>query len=127
MPPNALAEKPVVAVAGATGFVGSHLIPTLADTFRVVGLARSPRAPSEAVTWRLCDLFSATRSNAALRGVDIAVYLVHSMMPSARLFQGNFHDTDLFLADNFAKACARAGVKRIVYRGGLVTDAGFVS
>jgi uncharacterized protein YbjT (DUF2867 family) len=49
------------------------------------------------------------------------------MMPSSRLFQGNFHDTDLLLADNFAKACAHAGVKQIVYLGGLVPDQGYVS
>ncbi len=120
-------EKPVVAIAGATGFVGSNLIPTLADAFRVVALARSPRATAPGIEWRACDLFSATSTAAALAGVDVAVYLVHSMMPSARLFQGDFHDTDLLLADNFAKACVRGGAKRIIYLGGLVPDTGFVS
>jgi uncharacterized protein YbjT (DUF2867 family) len=120
--------KNVVAVAGASGFVGSHLIAALKDDFKIVALARSPRASTdEAITWRACDLFSSTSTHAALVGVDIAVYLVHSMMPSSRLFQGDFHDTDLLLADNFAKACAHAGVKRIVYLGGLVPDSGYVS
>jgi uncharacterized protein YbjT (DUF2867 family) len=120
--------KPVVAIAGATGFVGSHLIGSLTGDFRVVALARSPRASAERdVEWRVCNLFSSTSTRAAMSGVDIAVYLVHSMMPSSRLFQGDFHDTDLLLADNFAKACAHAGVKRIVYLGGLVPEGGFVS
>ena len=49
------------------------------------------------------------------------------MMPSARLFQGTFHDTDPLLADNVAQASAHAGVRRIVYPGGLAPPAGFVS
>lgn len=120
-------SKPVVVIAGASGFVGSHLWPTLVGDFEVIGLARAPRPPSPDMTWRACDLYSATSTVAALAGADIAVYLVHSMMPSSRLFQGDFHDTDLLLADNFAKAAARAGVKHIVYLGGLVPPEGYVS
>ena len=120
-------EKQTVAIAGASGFVGSQLIPTLTPEHRVIGLARSPRPSGGDVSWRACDLFSSTSTHAALAGVDIAVYLVHSMMPSSRLFQGNFYDTDLLLADNFAKACAHAGVKHILYLGGLSPDTGFVS
>lgn len=120
-------EKLTVAIAGASGFVGSQLIPTLTPEHRVVGLVRNPRGADGGVEWRACDLFSSTSTHAALVGVDIAVYLVHSMMPSSRLFQGSFCDTDLLLADNFAKACAHAGVKHIVYLGGLAPDNGFVS
>ncbi len=121
-------SRPVVAIAGASGFVGSHLAAALLKNFHVVGLARSPRASEDGgIEWRACDLFSSTTTHAALVGVDIAIYLVHSMMPSSRLFQGDFHDTDLLLADNFAKACVHGGVKQIVYLGGLVPDAGYVS
>lgn len=121
------AKKPVVAIAGASGFIGANLWPTLTADFDVIALARTARPSSPGVTWRACDLFSSTSTHAALAGADVAVYLVHSMMPSSRLFQGNFHDTDLLLADNFAKAAARAGVKHIVYLGGLVPETGFVS
>jgi len=115
-------------IAGATGFVGSHLIPLLSRDFHVVALARSPPASASGdIEWRACDLFSSTSTQAALAGADIAIYLVHSMMPSSRLFQGDFRDTDLLLADNFAKACVRARVQQIVYLGGLEPDAGFVS
>jgi uncharacterized protein YbjT (DUF2867 family) len=118
----------VVAIAGATGFIGWNLIPLLSRDFDVVALARSPRPSAPGgVQWRACDLFSLTSAQAALAGVDVAIYLVHSMMPSSRLFQGDFRDTDLLLADNFSKACLRAGVRQIVYLGGLVPDAGFVS
>ncbi len=119
--------RPRVAIAGASGFVGSHLLPALREQFHVVGLARQPREATDGVEWRACDLFSASSTRAALEGVDVAVYLVHSMMPSSRLFQGNFHDTDLLLADNFVRACIHHGVKQIIYLGGLVPDAGFVS
>ncbi len=119
---------PTIAIAGARGFVGSHLAARLARRHRVVGLARAvPGARDDGIAWRACDLFSATSSQAALEGVDVAVYLVHSMMPSSRLFQGSFHDTDLLLADNFAKACASAGVRHLVYLGGLAPLEGFVS
>ncbi len=119
-------EKPMVAIAGASGFVGSHLCRALRDDYRVVGLAR--RAREEAgVEWRACDLFSATSTFAALEGADVAFYLVHSMMPSSSLFQGSFHVTDLLLADNFARACASQGVKQIIYLGGLIPEEGFVS
>ena len=116
-----------MALAGATGFVGSHLIERLLGSVDLVGLTRAPRPPREGISWRECDLFSSTSTRAALRGVDVAFYLVHSMLPSSRLFQGDFHDTDLLLADNFARACAHEGVKQIVYLGGLVPSSGFVS
>ncbi len=70
--------------------------------------------------WRETDLFSLGSTERALEGVDVAVYLVHSMLPSTSLFQGSFHDTDLLLADNFVRACTRNGVRQIVYLGGLL-------
>jgi hypothetical protein len=110
-----------VAVAGATGFVGRALLPALADRAEVVGLCRrEPPAGRDGVTWRRCDLFSLRETEAALAGVEVAYYLVHSMLPSARLTQGRFEDLDLLLADNFGRAAAQAGVRRIVYLGGLL-------
>jgi len=44
------------------------------------------------------------------------------MTPSARIIQGEFEDLDLIIADNFSRAAARAGVKHIIYLGGLVPD-----
>ena len=42
------------------------------------------------------------------------------MLPSTRLFQGSFHDTDLMLADNFANACKENKVKQIIYLSGII-------
>jgi len=116
-----------VAIAGATGFVGRALAQELAAHVDVVGLTRSDRVSGtesedalEAVQWRRVDLFSLLECELSLEGVSHAFYLVHSMMPSARLTQASFDDLDLILADNFARAAERAGVKQIIYLGGIV-------
>lgn len=111
-----------IAVAGASGFVGRALVEALRKKHQVLALGREAPASEKRpeVEWRKVDLFSAGSTVSALKGAEIAIYLVHSMMPSSRLFQGNFHDTDLLLADNFARACSTNGVKQIIYLGGLV-------
>lgn len=118
--------RPVVAIAGATGFVGTALLEALAEEYRLVGLTRSPtRAAAEdrsGTAWRHCDLFSPTQVEAALEGIDYAIYLVHSMLPNARLLQAELVDLDVLLADNFARACAKHGVKQIIYLGGIRPD-----
>jgi uncharacterized protein YbjT (DUF2867 family) len=124
-----MSDTPTVVVAGAAGFVGRALLAALAGSFHRVGLSRS-RAPgvgADGVEWRACDLFSLLDAERGLAGADVAVYLVHSMLPSAHLTQGRFQDFDLLLADNFARAAAHAGVRRIVYLGGLVPEGGGLS
>ncbi len=114
-------SKPLVVVGGGSGFVGQALARSLSERFRVVGISRGAKeakAPFEA--WRKADLFNLRDAEEALKGARYAVYLVHSMMPSARLTQGTFADLDLVCADNFARAAAKAGVEQIVYLGGLV-------
>lgn len=116
--------RPVVAVAGATGFVGQALLPALKSRYRLICLTRHAVHEEESacgldVSWRQCDIFSLNDIEQALCGADYAFYLVHSMMPTARLTQGNFQDMDLILADNFARAAALAGVRQIIYLGGL--------
>ncbi len=116
-------RKPKLVIAGASGFVGQALAPVLAERFDVVGLSRTPRQPGGGFTeYRACDLFSLKQAEEALRGVEYAVYLVHSMMPSARLTQGDFADLDIVCADNFARAAAGAGVRQIVFLGGLCPE-----
>jgi uncharacterized protein YbjT (DUF2867 family) len=111
-----------VVVAGASGFVGEHLVRELAaQGASVVGLSRTQRqAQTPGVSWREVDLYSAKSTALGVEGAEVAIYLVHSMKPSTTLFQGDFHDTDLLLADNFARACQKHGVQRIIYLGGLV-------
>ena len=124
-------SKPLrVAITGATGFVGNALASGLESECAVIALGRRyPSAVESAddvrlnvpgIVRRRCDLFSVSQTHAALVGAEIAVYLVHSMSPNARLTQGRFEDLDLLLADNFARAAAVAGVRRIIYLGGLL-------
>jgi uncharacterized protein YbjT (DUF2867 family) len=115
-----LPERPTLVIAGASGFIGRALAERLAGRFRLVGLSRGPRSGDGYDAWRACDLFSLKDAEEALAGARYAVYLVHSMMPSARLVQGRFEDLDLICADNFARAARRAGVEQIVYLGGLI-------
>lgn len=119
-----------VCVAGATGFVGRELCQALAEKHLVVALTRrSVASGSEAadgtaaergVIWRSADLFSLLHLERALQGADLAVYLVHSMLPPSRLTQGRFEDLDVILADNFARAAKLRGIKRIIYLGGII-------
>ncbi len=121
-------DKPLVVIAGASGFVGRALAGPLSERFRVVGIARGA-GPTGApwAEWRPCDLLNLREAEEALAGARYAIYLVHSMMPSARLTQASFSDLDLLCADNFARAAARAGVEQIVYLGGLVPETSHLS
>lgn len=111
-----------VAISGARGFVGGRLAEVMAADARVIGLSRNlPSSPfAHVAEWRRCDLFSYEDAYAALEGVDVAYYLVHAMMPSARLTRGRFEDLDVISADNFARAARARGVRQIVYLGGLI-------
>ena len=120
-------DQETIVIAGARGFVGRALLGALAGEAHIVGLSRSAQPPgdgTDGVEWRGCDLYSVQELEDALAGADRAIYLVHSMQPSARLVQGNFSDLDLLLADNFVRVADAVGVKQIVYVGGLLpTDA----
>ena len=115
-----MTEKPTIAVAGATGFLGSAMAESMSADFDLIGLTRGSRStlPHYAEV-RQVDLMSRKAASESLIGADYAVYLVHSMMPSARLVQASFRDLDVLCADNFARAAAERGVKKIVYVGGL--------
>ncbi len=115
-------KRPRVVIAGGSGFVGQALAQRLRDDYEVVSMSRSGASHVPKVQGVACDLFSMLQTEEAVAGADYAVYLVHSMNPTARLTQANFEDLDLIMADNFARACARGGVKQIVYLGGLIPD-----
>ena len=87
-----------IAIAGGSGFVGQALIAALQPHHDIIALTRSTRGHSsgDGIEWRSCDLFSLLDAEHALKGADAAVYLVHSMLPSAHLTQGAFEDMDSF-------------------------------
>lgn len=117
-----------LAIAGASGFVGQRLIKSLAtmpEVSHIRGLSRStPQSEDSKVEFISCDLFSLKDVDQGLQNIDEAIYLVHSMLPSSELAQGNFEDYDLILADNFARSCVKNGVKRIIYLSGIIPPYG---
>ncbi|VWX37538.1 NAD(P)H-binding protein [Exiguobacterium oxidotolerans] len=113
-----------LALAGATGYIGHNLLNELKKKYDVIALSRNGNDKEDEanVEWRSCDLFSLGDTTAGLKGADIAIYLVHSMMPSAKLTQGSFEDMDLILADNYARAAKANGIQQIVYLSGIIPD-----
>ena len=114
--------KPTLVIAGATGFIGKWFIHAYADKYNIKALSRAEMEPSDndAVQWEQVNLYSLGSTTQALEGADYALYLVHSMAPSSRLNQGTFEDTDLLLADNFARAAEIQQLKQIIFIGGIL-------
>ena len=108
-----------ILILGASGYVGGHLAPRLAsDGYDVRAAARRIDA-LRARGWNdvecvRADALDSDSLHAALEGVDVAYYLVHSMASGT-----NFSDLDRRAAANFRDAAAAAGLKRIIYLGGI--------
>ncbi len=116
-------------VTGASGYVGAALAPRLArDGHAVRGFGRSAaRVAAAGAAFDelvLGDADSGEGLDLALDGVEVAYYLIHSMEGPAA---GGFAQAERRQAERFAAAAARAGVRRIVYLGGLVPQDGATS
>ena len=116
-------KKHPVLVTGATGYIGGRLVPRLLEAgYRVRCLARSPRKLDNR-SWTghpqveivAGDVGDPEGLGAAMRGCDVAYYLVHSMVAAGSSYAAH----DLELARNFAAAAQTAGCGRILYLGGL--------
>ncbi len=111
----------MIAVLGSTGYVGGLLAKRLAEEGKpVVALARTPEKAEDLAAAgcevRRADVLEPDTLGPALKDVEVAYYLVHSM---GRGGDDDFASRDQDGARHFAKAAAAAGVKRIVYLGGL--------
>jgi uncharacterized protein YbjT (DUF2867 family) len=111
----------VIAVAGATGYIGGMLCKRLREEgHEVRALARHPERAAELKEVGCevvkADVLEPETLGPALEGTDVAYYLVHSM---GRGSDGDFAARDHEGAENFAAGAASVGIKRIVYLGGL--------
>ncbi|CAB4928417.1 unannotated protein [freshwater metagenome] len=111
-----------VLVTGATGFIGRRLVPALVEAGHDVrAMTRRPEAYDGEGTPVGADVSDPDSLRPALEGVDVAIYLVHS------LDDPDFERKDADAARNFSAAAAAAGVSQIVYMGGLGDDDGELS
>lgn len=114
-------------VTGATGYVGSQLVPALlAEGHEVVALARDPASlpamPGTGGRVVRADLLDEGSTRAAVdEPFDVAYYLVHA------LGEGDYEELDRRAAATFARAARRARVRRVVYLGGFVPEGGDLS
>jgi uncharacterized protein YbjT (DUF2867 family) len=111
--------NPLILVTGATGYVGRQLVAELLEGGRCVRcLVRHPAALDPRLVARVevfpGDVRDPAAVRAALEGVGVAYYLVHSMASS-----GSFEEEDRRAARIFGEAARSAGVRRIIYLGGL--------
>jgi len=120
MSPSQEPSARTILLTGPTGYIGGRLVPRLLEAgWRVRCLVRDP-ARLQGRPWlgevevAVGDCLRAETLPAAMAGVEVAYYLVHSMAGG----QG-FKGRDVLAARNFATAAQAAGVKRIIYLGGL--------
>ena len=110
-----------VLVTGATGYIGGRLVPRLLAEGHAVRAMTRHAGRLRDVPWAEqveiveADALGGDGLDAALVGVDVAYYIVHSLGQAPE-----FEETDRRAAKAFGAACFAAGVSRIVYLGGLV-------
>ena len=105
-----------VVVFGASGTVGRPLLAELTREHDVVAVSRAQRDEASNVTWKTADATDRGSVARALEGAEVVYYLVHS------LGRPDFEAEDLKAAETTAREAERAGIKQLVYLGGLGDD-----
>ncbi len=116
-------DKPYkILVTGATGFIGSRLLLHLSQKgYNVKGMSRRKILDTDKIKYVQADVFDLTQLENVMEDIEVAYYLLHSMEGSKEHWK-EFASREKIQAHNFLKAATKAGVKRIIYLGGLVND-----
>ena len=111
-----------ILVTGVTGFIGSKLLTRLtAAGYTVKAMSRRELSDKPGIKYVQADALVENDLDNALDGVEVAYYLLHSMEGDKKEWE-NFDKRESLQAKNFLNAATKAGVKRIIYLGGLVND-----
>jgi uncharacterized protein YbjT (DUF2867 family) len=109
-----------IAVLGAPGCVGRHLIRKLLESPHYGIIASYRRKPDDEtlrhdrLEWRQVDLKDPSSTENFLRGADVLMYLIHSLGAK------DFEQLDVQLANTAGRAAQKIGIKKIIYLGGII-------
>lgn len=110
-----------IAILGAPGCVGKHLVRKLLETpeFSIVASCRTENEipqdlQNDRLAWEKVNLLDPSSARKFLDGADILIYLIHSLGAK------NFEELDIKLANAAGEAAQEVGVKKIIYLGGIV-------
>jgi uncharacterized protein YbjT (DUF2867 family) len=120
LPTRPLAGAGLVLVTGASGYIGGRLVPELLARGYLVRAMVRASSPTYSKHWPNAEIVTAdaleqASLDRALKGVNTAYYLIHSLLLGPSYFSG----ADIQAAVNFCKAAEKQGVRRIIYLGGL--------
>ena len=110
-----------ILVTGASGAIGSALLPALSGDGHTIRAFARDRARLPATAFDevvIGDAVTGAGLTRALDGIDVAYYLIHSMEPVGD-DAASFAAREIGAADRFAEAARAAGVRRVVYLGGI--------
>jgi len=113
-----------ILITGASGYIGGRLLNTLIEKEVAVRcMARNPQLLKARIGGKAeivkGDAFNTSSLINALSGIDTAYYFIHSLAGTE-----DFHEQDKIAAKNFREAASAAGVKKIIYLGGLGKEPG---
>jgi len=112
-----------IAILGAPGCVGKTVIRKLlaSSGYTITASYRSEEEipgniRDKRLAWKKVDLFDASNTEDFLGTADVLIYLIHSLGAK------NFEELDINLANTAGRAAQKAGVKKIIYLGGIIPD-----
>jgi len=112
-----------IAIMGAPGCVGGNLIQKLLERkeYHVTGSFRTEKEipkdlSNERLAWKQVNLLDPSSAENFLNGSDVLIYLIHSLGAK------NFEQLDIQLSNAAGRAARNAGIKKIIYLGGIVPE-----